>query len=255
MVKLSDTKRTVLISELLALLILVVILTIIVTRSILSKENVIDNDKQTTIKRFNQIYYDSRVWQRTSYLGIPTQQFPCDLWVIQEIIADLKPDFIIETGTYNGGSTLFFADTLEKVNANGRIISVDIDPQIEKAAAFDSFKKRVEVIQGDSASPEVLEKISQRIGGSKTLVTLDSLHTKEHVLKELKAYSRFVSLGSYMIVQDTNINGHPAYPTFGPGPMEAAIEFLKDNSDFEIDHGKEKFLLTAYPSGYLKRVR
>jgi cephalosporin hydroxylase len=71
----------------------------------------------------------------------------------------------------------------------------------------------------------------------------------------MKAYSRFVSPGSYMIVQDTNINGHPVYPTFGPGPMEAVLEFLKDNADFEIDHGKEKFLLTAYPSGYLKRVR
>ncbi|MHB8094859.1 MAG: CmcI family methyltransferase [Candidatus Aminicenantales bacterium] len=210
---------------------------------------------QDIINRFNQIYYNSKVWQRTEYLGISVQQNPCDLWIFQEIISELKPDLIIETGTFNGGSTLFFADTLGRIGEQGRVITVDLNPQIDKAMTYESFRNHVEVITGDSASPEVVAMIEQKAGNSKVLVTLDSLHTKDHVLKELKAYSKFVSLGSYLIVQDTNINGHPSYPTFGPGPMEAVEEFLKNNKDFVVDRSREKLLLTSYPSGFLKRIR
>lgn len=210
---------------------------------------------QSIVKRFNQIYYDSNVWKRTRFLGIPAQQNPCDLWIIQEIITELKPDFIVETGTYKGGSTLFFAAILEKINDRGKVISIDVNPQIDAASQFDTFKNRVEIIKGNSVSSKVIQMIAQRVKNDSVLVTLDSLHTKEHVLREMNLYSKFVSLGSYMIVQDTNINGHPVYPKFGPGPMEAVEEFLGHNKDFEIDHSKEKFLLTSYPSGYLKRIR
>ena len=107
----------------------------------------------------------------------------------------------------------------------------------------------------EPVSPEVISEIAQRVGSGTVLVTLDSLHTKEHVLKEMNLYSRFVTPGSYLIVQDTNINGHPVYPTFGPGPMEAMEEFLKSNRDFEVDRSREKYMLTAYPSGFLKKTR
>jgi cephalosporin hydroxylase len=113
----------------------------------------------------------------------------------------------------------------------------------------------VKVIRGDSVSPEVVNEIAREAGQGKVLVTLDSLHTREHVLKEMNIYSKFVTSGSYLIVQDTNINGHPVYPEFGPGPMEAVEEFLKNNRDFEVDRSREKFLLTAYPSGFLKKIR
>lgn len=96
--------------------------------------------------------------------------------------------------------------------------------------------------------------LNKRVKNSKVLVTLDSLHTKKHVLKELNLYSNFVSLNSYIVVQDTNVR-HQVLPDFGPGPMEAVEEFLKTNKDFEIDHSREKFLLTFYPSGYLKRIK
>lgn len=210
---------------------------------------------QSVVTKFNRAYYDSMVWRRTRYLGILTQQFPTDLWMLQEIIADLKPDFIIETGTYHGGSTLFFADVMDRINEHGKVITVDIDPKIEKASTFATFRNRVEAIKGDSVSPEVISEIARRVGGGTVLVTLDSLHTKEHVLKEMNIYSKFVTAGSYLIVQDTNINGHPVYPTFGPGPMEAVEEFLKNNRDFEVDRSREKFMLTAYPSGFLKKIR
>jgi cephalosporin hydroxylase len=212
-------------------------------------------DIRPVATEFNRVYYNSKVWQMTRYLGILTQQFPTDLWMIQEIIAELKPDLIIETGTYRGGSTLFYADVLDRVNERGRIITVDIEPKIEMASAFETFRNRVKVIRGDSVSPEVVNEIAREAGQGKVLVTLDSLHTREHVLKEMNIYSKFVTSGSYLIVQDTNINGHPVYPEFGPGPMEAVEEFLKNNRDFEVDRSREKFLLTAYPSGFLKKIR
>jgi cephalosporin hydroxylase len=89
----------------------------------------------------------------------------------------------------------------------------------------------------------------------KVLVTLDSLHTQDHVLKEMQIYSKLVTPGSYLVVQDTNLNGHPVAPRWGPGPWEAVQEFLKTNDNFVADHEREKFLLTFYPGGWLKRVK
>ncbi len=86
------------------------------------------------------------------------------------------------------------------------------------------------------------------------LVILDSDHSKRHVLDELRTYSQFVGEGSYIIVEDTNVNGHPVLPEFGPGPMEAIQDFLKENKDFAVDGSKEKFYMTFNPKGYLRRV-
>jgi len=145
---------------------------------------------------------------------------------------------------------------LDHVNKDGKVITVDIENQLDrKASKQEIFMKRVEFILGDSVSQKVINTIDKKVKNHTVLVTLDSLHTKEHVLKELKLYSNFVSVGSYIIVQDTNINGHPVFPAFGLGPMEAVEEFLKTDDRFIIDHNREKFLITFYPSGYLKRVK
>ena len=206
--------------------------------------------------KFSWIYYNSEVWKHTKWLGVSSQQNPCDNWAMQEIISEIKPDFLIETGTAGGGSSLFYATILGYVNENGKVITVDIKNKIEKQAAeLPIFKKRIEFILGDSVSPEVINSIQKKVKNRIVLVTLDSLHTKDHVLKELKLYSNFVSMGSYIVIQDTNINGHPVLPAFGPGPMEAVEEFLKTDDRFIVDHSREKFLLTFYPSGYLKRVK
>lgn len=210
---------------------------------------------QAVINRFTQIYYDSLVWGgKTHWLGIPILQTPTDNWIMQEIITEVKPDFIIETGTFHGGTALFYASILEMVNKSGKVITIDIDPKVEQVSKLKIFRDHVEVIKGDSVSPEVINAIAARVRGHKVLVTLDSLHTKEHVLKEMRLYSDFVSLNSYMVVQDTVVNGHPLLPDFGEGPMEAVEEFLKTRNDFAIDRSKEKFLLTFYPSGYLKKM-
>jgi cephalosporin hydroxylase len=209
---------------------------------------------QGIIDRFISFYYGTNVWQKTTWLGVKSLQTPTDNWVMQEIIAELKPDFIVETGTNNGGTTLFYASILEMVNPKGKVITVDIMPEVAAVREFRVFRENVEVITGDSISPAVIDRIAERVRGHTALVTLDSLHTAAHVLRELELYSEFVPVGGYLVVQDTIANGHPVLPDFGPGPMEAVEQFLAGRSDFEIDRSREKFLLTFYRSGYLKRV-
>jgi len=210
---------------------------------------------ETLVNDFAELYYSSGVHYRTKWLGIPTLENPCDMWAIQEIIAETRPDFIIETGTFKGGGAVFYASILRYVNPTAKVITVDIKPQFEDAAKLELFRERVEFIEGSSVAEDVVNRIAARIKGGRAMVTLDSDHRMAHVLNELRLYSKFVSVGSYLIVQDTAHNGHPLKTTYGKGPMEALEEFLKENKDFVRDQGREKFLLTFHPRGYLKRVR
>lgn len=211
--------------------------------------------KETRNAEFQQFYYDSYVWYRTKWLGIPSEQAPTDNWSMQEIISEVRPEYIIETGTANGGTTLFYANVLSLVNPTGKVITIDVEPRIEDASKLPLWKDRVEMIVGSSVDPKVTEHIAQEVRGKKVLVTLDSLHTRDHVLKEMQIYSKLVTPGSYLVVQDTNLNGHPVRPDWGPGPNEAVEEFLKTNDNFTVDRGREKFVLTFYPGGWLKRVK
>jgi len=197
---------------------------------------------------FNRLYYYSNVWLDTYMLGVPTLKCPLDLWIYQEIIYETKPDFIIETGTHKGGSALFFV-SICKLIGQGQVITIDIedydipsDPRIIK-------------IVGNSVSEEVVKKVEKIVSNKSSMVVLDSAHNKEHVLKEMELYSKFVSNGCYLTVEDTNINGHPVLPEFGPGPMEAVKEFLHKRKDFTTDPKREKFMLTFCPKGFLKRIR
>jgi cephalosporin hydroxylase len=174
---------------------------------------------------------------------------------MQEIISELRPDYIIETGTMNGGTTLFYASVLSNVNPNGKVITIDVAPKVEDASKLPLWKQRVEMIIGSSIDPKVTDHVAEEVANKKVLVTLDSLHTQDHVLKEMQIYSKLVTPGSYLVVQDTNLNGHPVAPRWGPGPWEAVQEFLKTNDNFVADHEREKFLLTFYPGGWLKRVK
>ena len=209
---------------------------------------------QWVIDRFHEIYYESFTSDWTYFLGVPTIQYPNDNWVMQEIITEVKPDFIIETGTFTGGATLFYATILEKVNKKGKIITMDPYPKIEQASNFKLWKEKVEFIKESSVSPKVIAQLTKRTKNHKVLVTLDALHTKEYVLKELELYAPLVSVNSYLIVQDTHLNGHPIDPDHGEGPWEAVEVFLKNNKHYKIDHSKERHLISQYPSGILKRI-
>ena len=206
-------------------------------------------------RKFQEVYYNSLVWTTTKWLGVPSEQAPTDNWNMQELIVELRPDYIIETGTLYGGTTLFYADVMSYVNPQGKVITIDIEPKVEQASKVPLWKQRVEMIVGSSVDPKVTDQVAQEVLGKKVLVTLDSLHTREHVLKEMEIYSKLVTPGSYLVVQDTNINGNPVSPGFGPGPHEAVQEFLRTHDNFVVDRSREKFLLTFYPGGWLKRVR
>lgn len=199
---------------------------------------------------FHREHYDSRVWLGTTWFGVPIQKSPLDLQVFQELIWELKPDLIVEAGTYRGGSALFFATILDAIG-HGRIVSMDIvlQPDLPR-------HPRIVYLLGDSKEQHIVRQVRQIAASAKTvLVDLDSDHHYSHVLAEMRAYAPLVTKGSYLIVEDTNINGHPVYPTFGPGPAEAVAQFLKQNHSFVQDRGREKFLVTFNGGGWLKRVQ
>ena len=206
--------------------------------------------KKNSIYYFHQVFYDSGVWA-TRWFGIPLQKNPLDMWVYQEIIYEIKPDIIIECGTYRGGSALFFANLCDLLG-NGKVITIDIDDFVKE----DRKHNRIIYLHGSSTSDQIVAKVKSLITkNDKVLVCLDSDHHKQHVLNELTIYSQLVSKGSYIVVEDTNINGNPVYPTYGDGPMEAVKEFIKINSNFVADRSREKFLISFYPNGYLKKIK
>lgn len=205
------------------------------------------------VDEFHKLYYDShllgKTWVTTSWLGVPARKCPLDLWVYQEIICEVRPDVIVESGTLYGGSALFLASMCDLIE-KGRVISIDVQAQEGRPA-----HARITYLHGSSTSEEILEKVRNEIKREDVvLVILDSDHSKEHVLVELRAYKDFVSPGSYLIVEDTCMNGHPVLPDSGPGPMEAVEEFLLENDDFFADRARESHYLTFNPKGYLRKA-
>lgn len=200
---------------------------------------------------FHKLYYHfhKRTWSNTFWLNNPVKKCPLDLWIYQEIIFETRPDVIIETGTALGGSALFLASICDLLK-NGKVITIDIEANNTRP-----LHQRITYLRGSSTSKEILEKVREMTADAKKImVILDSDHTKEHVLEELRAYHKFVPIGSYVIVEDTDIGGHPVRPDLSEGPMEAVEEFLKENEEFIIDKDREKFYLTFNPNGYLKRI-
>jgi cephalosporin hydroxylase len=198
-----------------------------------------------------------------SWLGRPIIQYPQDIIAMQEIIWELKPDLIIETGIAHGGSLIFYASILELIG-KGEIIGIDIDIREHNKAKIEEhpLSKRIKMIQGSSIDPHVIEKVKTIVSDKNVvLVVLDSNHTHDHVLHELNLYSPFVTIGSYLVVFDTIVEDLPEdfYPdrpwNKGDNPMTAVNEFLKSNDKFvinkEIDN---KLLISVAPNGYLKRI-
>jgi len=210
------------------------------------------DEERRIIAEFHRLYYDEAerggTWKNTSWRGVPAHKCPMDMWVYQEIMQELRPDLIVETGTYQGGSALFFADVCDMLGG-GRVISIDIDPQPGLPE-----HERITYLLGSSTSEEILEKVRAEAGGT-VMVVLDSDHSAEHVGNELRAYAPMVPVGSYLVVEDTNVNGNPILPGWGPGPREAVEEFLRENDGYVVDETREKFFMTFNPGGYLKRVR
>jgi cephalosporin hydroxylase len=195
-------------------------------------------------------YHAGTTWGNSGWLGVQIEKSPLDTWVYQEIIYETKPDVLVEAGTYKGGSALYFASIFDLLK-RGRVLTIDI---VEYPGRPQN--QRITYLLGSSTSDAIFQQVRNSIHpGEKVMVSLDSDHHKDNVLKELRLYSGLVTPGNYLVVEDTDINGHPVLPRFGPGPMEAVEEFLKNNSDFIQDRSREKFGVTLFPGGWLKKVR
>jgi cephalosporin hydroxylase len=206
--------------------------------------------QEALIRQFHRLYYydSQQTWKNTRYRGINLQKCPLDLWVYQEIIHEVRPELIIETGTLDGGSAYFLADICE-LNSRGRVVSIDILPSEDLPR-----HERITYLTGASTDPEIRASVEAVLPNGAVLVILDSDHSCSHVLNELEVYAPMVTPGSYVIVEDTNINGHPVLPDFGAGPMEAVSEFLRSHREFAVDKEREKFMVTQNPCGYLRRL-
>jgi cephalosporin hydroxylase len=204
------------------------------------------------------------------WLGRPVIQYPQDIVAMQELIWQVQPDLIVETGIAHGGSLIFSASMLELNAACGgpaaaQVIGVDIDIRSHNRAAIEAhpLARRIAMIEGSSVADEVVAQVaSLATGKERVLVSLDSNHTHAHVLAELEAYAPLTSVGSYCIVFDTVIEDMPAsmFPDrpWGPGdnPKTAVFEFLKRHPEFEIQKSIDhKLLVSVAPDGFLKRVR
>lgn len=207
------------------------------------------------VDRFHAVWAARECLFQNRWMGIRTFQNPFDVWITQEIIHEVRPDVIVETGTYKGGSAALWATLLEQVNPEGRVVTIDIEDKVRRAKRLPVVQERVTFLVGSSTDPEIVQEVWRLAEGNRVLVILDSAHTLDHVLAELEAYAPLVDVGSYVIVQDTVVNGNPLAPDWGPGPMEAVDAFLAKTDDFEIDASRERLLFTHNPRGFLKRVR
>jgi cephalosporin hydroxylase len=211
-------------------------------------------DEKAVVEAFHRLYYDGpegegRVQHRTTWMGVTCLKCPMDLWAYQEILAEVRPDLVVEAGTHLGGSALFLAHMLDLIG-KGEIVTIDILDRPGRPA-----HPRIRYVTGSSVDAGLVRGLLGERSGAKRLVILDSDHSKAHVEKELALFAPYVSVGSYLVVEDSNVNGHPVLPDFGPGPSEAIAEFLASNPGFAADLSREKFLMTFNPGGYLKRVR
>jgi cephalosporin hydroxylase len=213
------------------------------------------SDREIT-DRFTLIWgHKKDTWRKNSFLGVRTLQNPLDVWVTFEIIHQVKPDVIVETGTLYGGSAALWAMFLEHVNPEGRVITIDIENKSAEARELPISRRRVDYLIGSSTAPEIVEEIRRRVAGKRVLVILDSMHNMHHVLDELRAYAPMVPRGSYIVVQDSAMNGHPTAPDYGPGPYEAVEAFLAETGDFVADRSRERLMMTNNPMGFLRRAR
>jgi cephalosporin hydroxylase len=200
-----------------------------------------------------------------SWMGRPIIQYPQDMIAMQEIIWELKPDLIIETGIAHGGSLIYYASLMELIG-KGEVLGIDIDIREHNRREIEAHPmfKRIKMLEGSSIDEQLVQKVKEHAKGKQTvLVSLDSNHTHEHVLRELQLYAPFVTPGSYIVVFDTIVQDLPEgyfkekRPWgIGNNPKTAVWEFLKNNDQFTIDTAIDnKLLISVAPEGYLKRVK
>ncbi len=200
-------------------------------------------------------YRAPNTWQKNTYCGREIQQIASDMWLYQELIYGEKPAFIVQTGVKYGGSILYFAHIMDAIGADPTAPVIGIDVALTPEAKSLSHP-RIRLIEGSSTDPETVKKVKELLPAPTGLVSLDSDHSYHHVIRELEIYHELTAIAGHLVVEDTNINGHPAYPSFGLGPFEAVTQFLKANQNFVRDDAlwrRNHFSFHQY--GWLLRVK
>lgn len=214
--------------------------------------------------------WDAKYLYTFTWFGRPIIQLPDDMFRVQEVLYTLRPDVVIETGVAHGGSLVFYASIFEAMK-RGRVIGVDIEirPHNRKAIEEHELSNRIELVEGDSTDPSIVSRVRNLVKpGESVLVFLDSNHSKEHVLKELEAYSPLVSPNSYIvstdgIMKDVHGSKRAASDWYWNNPFEAARTFLTGHPEFVEEQPPWRFdesnglrkNVTQWPGAWLKRVK
>lgn len=209
-------------------------------------------EHRDVIDAFHRAFYASRQTHGMTYFEhVPILKNPMDLWVYQDIVWDLQPTLIIETGTAYGGSALYFARQLDKLG-RGAVVSIDLSPH-----ATLPKHDRITFVQGSSIDSEIVAAVKACAATHpRVMVVLDSDHSAAHVTAELEAYAPMVSVNQFLVVEDTNINGRPVPIDWkgGPGPGPAVDAWLPNHPEFTRELLAERYLLTHHPGGWLRRT-
>ena len=199
---------------------------------------------------FTEAVWRNLPWRATSWLGRRIESAPTDLLAYQEIVVRVQPDWIVETGTGSAGRALFLASMCELVG-HGQVLSVGDDAADELPC-----HPRLQFVTGRPDERTTAEEVRAIVGDdARALVVLGSCVTREETVRMFKAYEQLVPVGSYVVVTDTIVNGHPVWPGFGAGPAEGVKQILTQYGDFVADPAMEKYSLTFNPGGFLRRVR
>lgn len=205
------------------------------------------------LRRYYELLQE-QILHATHWMGVPMRKNPLDAWVCQEILHAVRPDVLVEIGSYVGGSTLFFAHLMDLLG-HGEVVSVEV-----RRDRYRVEHPRITEVTGESLDPGVIAEVRRRCEGRRAMVVHDGDHSRETVLADLRAYAGLVPVGSYVVVEDGTVDQFPVgsalHPRkFAEGPLLAVEDFLRADDRFQIDRGMERYVVTWNPSGYLRRVR
>ncbi len=219
------------------------------------RHTVMDARGRAVVQDFHRLWYHTpTTWHMTRYRGIPTLKCPFDLQIYHELIHELRPTLIVETGTAYGGSALHFSDCMAMAHTGGIVVTIDTE---KRERPIDSTGGIIR-LHGSSIDPKIVRRVHEagaRPHGAVVLVSLDADHARDHVLAEMEAYCDMVTPGSFMVVEDTNLGGHPIGVGLDDGGPAAAVDtFLKTHPEFKREAICERYLLTMHPGGWLRRT-